>query len=553
MSGTKCSPIRFRQLTAMFLQAQQERETALRDVTALVRRGERLVSQLTTSSVTQQTLAAELSELRQQANAELRQLASQQKDLQAIGITGPQDSRLDSKQRAIAKIIGKVRSSGDAFERITRRSRELQECDAALSAIVAAHRQAEHRIRTHGDLMQQWEPTRFRQLQQDFQSLSQAVTNARQKAGSLAQLQSLEHQFDTLEQKLRALITTSNEQAEQDRQRRLNQLQRLKERCRETLEDIDDLIHNVEGARQSLDQEHIANPAIQQIYDQSRKALEEKSHQLHALHRDLQSITWPSSAADDWMTNTGQTLDAARQTLAGTQKSVDDIAQTGRRFKELDLRLGDQQQRLEELEDRIRNHETLLQRWLPNEYKALATDHRQLVETTDMTVEQIRAPQTPTQLDVRDQAITRLSSTLDDLVQTIAEREAKHQQRMYILKALRGVCGKLGFTEVSKPKFQVRGNHNTPIEQIFDTRNQGQITFSLALDDEIHSESGIHVGTCRDEFVRLSEQLKLQFGIDTNFKRVDDDGKPLRRKSGENDIPSGNGSKGQTDHQMANA
>lgn len=118
------------------------------------------------------------------------------------------------------------------------------------------------------------------------------------------------------------------------------------------------------------------------------------------------------------------------------------------------------------------------------------------------------------------------------------EQEARHQRRMYLLKALRQVCADLGFGETLPPRYEREGDRGSRIILTVDTYNRGEVTFYLSL-ESIETDSCISEVYCDEEFDRLSTQLAEQFGVQTKFRRKDGETPPRLIRKGEKEEPGG--------------
>jgi len=140
------------------------------------------------------------------------------------------------------------------------------------------------------------------------------------------------------------------------------------------------------------------------------------------------------------------------------------------------------------------------------------------------------------QYSTLESALSSLATEIGARIQFAEEQEAKHQKRLYLLKALRQVCAELGFREVSEPRFEREDERGSRIVFTVDTLDRGQIAFTLSL-DAISSFSEIADEKCFEEFGQLSRYLEEEFGIRTEFKT--EDGRPIPKllRKGEMDLP----------------
>ncbi|MFC1596924.1 hypothetical protein ACFL5Q_03155 [Planctomycetota bacterium] len=132
-------------------------------------------------------------------------------------------------------------------------------------------------------------------------------------------------------------------------------------------------------------------------------------------------------------------------------------------------------------------------------------------------------------------ALAEFESEVTSKSRFAKEREDKHQKRLYLLKAVRQVCAEMGFKEIDGPNYETEGERGSRIALNVDTVNQGQISFSLALDG-ISSVSEIGEDRCFDQFGKLSKHLDEEFGIHTKFRVADGEPKPKLIRKGEKDL-----------------
>lgn len=131
-----------------------------------------------------------------------------------------------------------------------------------------------------------------------------------------------------------------------------------------------------------------------------------------------------------------------------------------------------------------------------------------------------------------------LNQDLSKKVQSAEANEAKHQSRLYVLKALRQVAANMGFSEVGSPKFSTEGDRSSRIAFTVDTFNRGEVTFYLSLEG-IEANSCISQTHCFEEFGQLSKDLAQTFGVQTKFLMSDQQSEPKLIRRGELEEPTG--------------
>ena len=132
--------------------------------------------------------------------------------------------------------------------------------------------------------------------------------------------------------------------------------------------------------------------------------------------------------------------------------------------------------------------------------------------------------------------LTEMQKNLDIKINEAKELDEKDQKRKYVLESLKKVCNSMGFEDVGT-SIDGKGKSNRIIYTI-DTFSQGKIKFCLSL-DSIDADSGIVDNHCMSEFDKVSESLKKNFGVQTQFKRVSESAQPIDRRKGEIDEPTG--------------
>ncbi len=136
--------------------------------------------------------------------------------------------------------------------------------------------------------------------------------------------------------------------------------------------------------------------------------------------------------------------------------------------------------------------------------------------------------------------LTELQGELKEKGQWASAQEKKHQQRLYLLKALRQVTAELGFIEQNAPQFEKTGDRGSRISLSVDTYDQGRIDFHLTLDG-LASFSEMGEDRCPVEFGILSQQLEEEFGVQTCFRPMNDGATPVLHQKGEKELPDDGG------------
>ncbi len=179
------------------------------------------------------------------------------------------------------------------------------------------------------------------------------------------------------------------------------------------------------------------------------------------------------------------------------------------------------------LEQRINRNQQTLTAW--------GVDHTEQWTRRIGAVRQLLAAE---QWSHAESEIERLNVAVDTAEASVEELEQKHQQRLYLLQAIRQVCADMGFAEVEAPAFQTAGVKTSPITFTVDTWDRGVIQFLLRLDGlTVHSD--ISQDHCFEEFSQISEYLSDQYGIQTSFRMPEGADRPRLRQRGEMEEPFG--------------
>ena len=120
-----------------------------------------------------------------------------------------------------------------------------------------------------------------------------------------------------------------------------------------------------------------------------------------------------------------------------------------------------------------------------------------------------------------EEKISKIKSEIVGIIKEAKGKEDFNQKRLLALQALRQVGADLGFKEL-KCEYSQKGDYNSLIILSFDTKKEGKIDFSLNLEGIIESNSNIENRNCRKQFDEISEKLKDDFGVITEFSLESD-------------------------------
>lgn len=139
-----------------------------------------------------------------------------------------------------------------------------------------------------------------------------------------------------------------------------------------------------------------------------------------------------------------------------------------------------------------------------------------------------------------DRELKAIRAELTTKLEYANAMEAKHQKRLYLLKALRQVCADMGFQEQADPHFERQNDCTSRIVYEVDTLDRGRIRFFLGLEG-VTANSEIADDKCFSEFDQISKFLHAQYGIQTAFKRADATAPPKLLQKSEQEEPGGAG------------
>ncbi len=179
-----------------------------------------------------------------------------------------------------------------------------------------------------------------------------------------------------------------------------------------------------------------------------------------------------------------------------------------------------------------------LNKWFPSEYQKLMDKKTELKTKFARNLEKsiFHLSDEKHQIDEYLTELEKLLHDIEKLSNDTEEKENLHNKRLYLIKALREVCASLGFKEIDKPDYELKNDPNSPVIQNFDTLNAGVIKFIFNLDGKLETDSNISIDNCGNEFSTISEILKEQFGVETDFKIVEEP-EPNRNKKSAKDLP----------------
>jgi hypothetical protein len=183
-----------------------------------------------------------------------------------------------------------------------------------------------------------------------------------------------------------------------------------------------------------------------------------------------------------------------------------------------------------DLEARYYSRQELLRNW----------NTSQSIDAISVQLENLRRKLAEEDYREVEKVSARIKQDLEKRISESETLDSKHKNRLYLLRALRQVCQEMGFQELKAPVIENEGQPNSRIIYRVNTFDKGNITFFLTLDG-IRSSSEIQQNLCFEEFDKLSDHLKEQFGIQTSFQPEHGERPPQLRRKGEKDEPQGTG------------
>lgn len=185
--------------------------------------------------------------------------------------------------------------------------------------------------------------------------------------------------------------------------------------------------------------------------------------------------------------------------------------------------------------DEIVRSRDLLERWSPKLSDELSAEADELVSQVDSALrEQGDAREFLEAIVSRDAA--GLQEKVEREIAAAEDLQDRQARRVYVLKALRSVCGDLGFQECEAPKYE-GGDRRKGLVVSFDTRGKGIVSFRLTLDAHIETDSGMDHRYCASDFGMLSEALDSEFGMQAQFTDLGDDERPIGKTFRADELP----------------
>ena len=127
------------------------------------------------------------------------------------------------------------------------------------------------------------------------------------------------------------------------------------------------------------------------------------------------------------------------------------------------------------------------------------------------------------QFGAASEQLRALETRIDQAVAKSRDLAAKHQARMYLLRAVRQVCCNLGMREVVPPRQEQLDDASSRILLTVGSPDRGRLSLALTLEGiQTHGEAQ----QCLKDLDQLSEHLAAGYGIQTKFRTLADHDEP---------------------------
>ena len=217
-----------------------------------------------------------------------------------------------------------------------------------------------------------------------------------------------------------------------------------------------------------------------------------------------------------------QALNSMRASGEALRQMLNDVFVTQARKAEAECEF-----KFNELNALHRTHLALLEKWLSHdEVKNFSGRFETLEEFRNLS-----------DFGAFEREYLTTETSLKSNVEEACQLEQAHEKRIYLVSGLIEVCQEMGFSMIDKPRLEDPGNRRSLVLAKFDTGNRGEVSFALSL-DSIEVDSCMGGSHCFEEFQKLTEQLRENFGVETQF-RGDESFQPRKISKGELDEPVG--------------
>lgn len=502
MSGTKRSEIRYARRAELILNIGSLKEDLLRKVGFLKKQIEELCTRIEEErvSVKNTKLGAILNDYFGTLNARADEVKKNERTLEDFPIrTKGTDRELEKDQKALMKESDSNRKISDELGAIKERISNITQMDNIISKLETDFAEVERLMKNNRALLQEWAPKDYGQLAEEPILHKNRFDKVLGDIGS--------GKSGTLNPSLLGDIYKGLRS-------QISRIKNLVTDCSEKDHEVIALKNKIEKLKQDINEQAISAKDLV-----IRNVLGEYLNKLKGCEADILKKNYEGI---------GNKLDSLSNNLPSLRKA-----------DEINFNIETEMGKIESV---IRENEAILRRWLKTDYESQLKETGNIRGEVDECKRKLQRGEfidNPKLNNIFDQA-RNLSEKITSSLSIAAEKEKLHQKRIYIIRGLKGVCASLGFKELDEPHYKDKNNVYSSVSQSFDTLNLGTITFRVALEGKIESSSGITNDKCDKEFLRISELLKEQFGIETSFRRVDD-GEPIKKYKTEEDLPTSAG------------
>ncbi|MEW6607719.1 MAG: hypothetical protein AB1414_09765 [bacterium] len=197
-------------------------------------------------------------------------------------------------------------------------------------------------------------------------------------------------------------------------------------------------------------------------------------------------------------------------------------------LKSVDKDIVEVELELEKISNLLKENDTTLQRWETQEHKDLNEQKEELTKHLFDYKEALKQKEV-----VSTQILKELLMQTRELIDKIeatalesTEKDKLQEKRLYFVNSLKEVFKELGFRIKTELAYEKEGDLNSRITIVFHSAYYGDVDFYIPLKGEIASDSKISLENCEVEYKKVSRLLKERFGLNSEFKRELQTGKP---------------------------
>lgn len=393
---------------------------------------------------------------------------------------------LEKDNKTLTRESDKVDKIVDDLKKIGQKVSDTEEIDKAISALKSNFIKIESLIKNNNSIMKEWIPQEYDKIVEEDNILRKKFNEykANIDAGEVIELKNIREIYKDV---------ISN----------LNEIERLVTEYTAMDNEVKKLKNQIEGLRQAINEHAISTKNV--------------------IVKDLLSKYLDKLAVNE--------KEIEGKKYEGIGGKLDNMSQNISLLRKADEINSNIEKEVGKINSIFKENDSIFKKWVQNEYEIYLKDKEDILNKLDGYKNEIQRSEIINVSKFNEILINvkNLSEKIDDSFKVATEKDQLHQKRLYVIKALRGVCYSLGFKESDKPHYEEKDNVYSRVTQNFDTLNLGTITFHVTLDGKIESSSGITIDECGKEFSKVSKLLKEQFGVKTSFRRVEED-EPINKK-----------------------